>query len=151
MIMISFKPLLIVSHPHGIHSWLLLMVERYNLNLIGYGMTMSKRKGDSKEENIIVMARMKRGKKHFSQKKFYHPKEKVYNKDFDKSKIKCYNCKNKFHYARECRAKKIIKFKGRFHASTVMKDEPTRENAFDDQETKEGVLSCLIPNWIHHH
>ena len=30
-----------------------------------------------------------------------HPKIKVYKNDFDKSKIKCYNCNKKGHYARE--------------------------------------------------
>ena len=52
------------------------------------------------------MTRMRKRKKHLSQKKFFHSKNKVYNKEFDNSKVKCYNCDNKGHYARECEAKK---------------------------------------------
>ena len=45
------------------------------------------------------MERMKKVKKNFSQKKFSHLKKKVYNKEFDKSKVRCYTCDKKGHYA----------------------------------------------------
>ena len=80
------------------------------------------------------MTRMKKGKKNFSQKKFSHSKKKVHNQDFDKSKVRCYNCNKKGHYARECKDKK--KGKGRFHASTTMEDETTQKNASERKETR---------------
>ena len=66
------------------------------------------------------MARMKRGKNHFSQNKFSHSKKNVYNKDFDKSKIIFYNYNKKGHYEKEFHAKP--KGKGIFHASTTIED-----------------------------
>ena len=45
---------------------------------------------------------------------------------FDKSNVKLFNCNKKGHFAREYRANKRGKFKGRFNASTATEDEPTR-------------------------
>ena len=106
------------------------------------------------------MTRMKRGKKPFSWKKFPHPKEKEHHKNFDKTKVKCFNWNKKGHYARECREKKREKLKGIFHASTTTEGEPPRNNSSNDQETrnaedddhwKKYFLKCtndyLISRW----
>ena len=77
----------------------------------------------TKEENFALTTRTKRRKKHFAQEKFSHPKNKLYNKEFDKSKIICYNCNNKGHYVRGCQEKQ--RGKGRFNASTAIEDETT--------------------------
>ena len=77
---------------------------------------------------------MKRGKKHFSQNTFSHPKKKVYNKYFDNSNIRCYNCNKKGHYARNHQAKK--RGKGRFLASIAIVDETTQKNASNEKETR---------------
>ena len=56
------------------------------------------------------MTRMKKGKNPFTSKKF--------NKDFEKSKVRFYNCDKKGHYSMECKAKKKGKYQ--FHASTAI-------------------------------
>ena len=84
---------------------------------------------------------MKRGKKHFSQKKFSHPNKKVYKKYFKNLKIICYNCDKKGHYARECQAKQIVK--EIFDASTAIEDETTQKNAFDGNERKREYYLVL--------
>ena len=70
------------------------------------------------------MTRMKKGKKNFSQKK-------LYNKDFEKSKVRCFNYNKKVHYARECQEN--LRGKGIFNASTATEDETTQKNSFDEE------------------
>ena len=75
----------------------------------------------TKEENLALTTRMKKGKRHFSQKNFLHSNKKLFNKYFDNSKVRCYNYDKKGHYAKECKEEK--NGKGRFHASTTIEDE----------------------------
>ena len=103
---------------------------------------------------------MERGNKLFSQKKFKHQKElfsKEFNKNFDKSKVKCFNCIKKGHFARESRAKQRGKFKGRFHASISTEDEPKRNKYSNYQDTRKeyylvsalfGSLAISVETWL---
>ena len=56
----------------------------------------------------------------------------MFNKNFDKSKVKCYNCQNKGHYARECKEKKKGEYQ--FHASMAIEDEPTQKKSSKEKD-----------------
>ena len=97
---------------------------------------------------------MKKWKKQFSQKKFSHPKNKVHNKGFDKLKVKCYNCKKKGHYAKECKSKRG---KGRNHAYNATEYGTTQKNASEENETRReyylflsisGSITRNVETWL---
>ena len=74
----------------------------------------------TKEENLALMARTKKGRKPFSPKKYFHTKKKEITKNFEKTKFKCYYYGKKGHFARECNKRK--KDEGKFHASTAVEE-----------------------------
>ena len=55
----------------------------------------------TKEENLALMARTKKGRKPFAPKKYFHSKKKEITKNFEKSKFKCFYHGKKGHFARE--------------------------------------------------
>ena len=92
----------------------------------------------------------------------HHPKGKHFHKDNtrkDLSRIKCYTCDEKGHYARECPRNKNVSLKKkgnkrRHHAHATEDDEPstkrTRYESEDSSSDKEYVLiSALMGNITH--
>jgi hypothetical protein len=120
------------------------------------------RNGTSKEESLALAARTRKGKIFTPQKKFPQ-KEKRKNsfkgKEFDMSKVKCFNCQLKGHFARDF--PKIIKGnKGKYCASIVVEDESRRtktKEASNNQETRReyylistlsGSLTNADESWL---
>ena len=62
--------------------------------------------GSSKEENVALTAKTKKGKRFPSRKKFSVQREKdrggFRGKDFDISKVRCFHCQKKGHFIRNC-------------------------------------------------
>jgi len=81
---------------------------------------MTARTGTTNIDNVALAAKTRRGRKppqkHFQKNKY---KGNFKGKDFDMSKIICFNCNKKGHYARDCRSKKRGFHKGKHHASTA--------------------------------
>ena len=121
------------------------------------------RNGPSKEENLALTTRTRRGKRFTSQKKFPPQKEKsrggFKGKDFDITRVKCYNYQQKGHFARDC--PKIRKgHMGKYRASIAAEDESQRtktKGASSNQETRReyylistlsGSLSNNVESWL---
>ena len=91
------------------------------------------------------MARTKKGRKPFPPKKLFHAKKKEFTKNFDKSKVKCFYCGKRGHFARECNKNK--KDEEKFHASTVIEETP-KTNAPEEKETREYYLISTLSRYI---
>ena len=81
----------------------------------------------TKEEDISLMERIKKGRKPLSTKKD------EFNKYFDKSKAWCCYSQKEGHYAREFYAKK--KNKEKFHVSTIVDEyEPSLKKSAEEKD-----------------
>jgi hypothetical protein len=96
---------------------------------------MTMRSGPSNEENVVMAAKTRRGKKSSSQKNFHKNFQKdkfkgtFKGKGFDMSKVKCFNCNKMGHFAKDCRYKKKDYHKGKHHASTVEEEESGKKTS----------------------
>ena len=72
----------------------------------------------TKEENLSLMARTKKERKHISPKDTFRAKKKYIHEGMDKSKLICFYCKNTGHFIWDFNARKIKE--GRIHASTTV-------------------------------
>ena len=79
----------------------------------------------TKEENLALMARTKKGRNPFAPKKFFHAKKKEINKNFDKSNILYYYYQNSRHFAWNFHTRK--RRERRIHASTDVKETSKKE------------------------
>jgi hypothetical protein len=100
------------------------------------------RNGTSKEENRALATRIRRGRRFTPQKKFFQ-KEKskgsFKRKEFDMTRVKCFNCQRKGHFARVC--PKIRKGnKGKYRASIAAKDESQRS----EKGTRVSIVLLLL-------
>ena len=119
--------------------------------------------GFSKEENVALTAKTKKGKRFPSRKKFSAQREKdrggFRGKDFDITKVRCFHCQKKGHFIRNC--PKLRKaHKGKFHVDVVEEKETYKkksEEASGDQETKKkyylvsafsGSLKDNAKSWL---
>lgn len=66
-----------------------------------------------------------KGKKSFNPKRFQKEKIKTgyKGKNFDISKVRCFNCQKLGHFAKDCRSNKKKYYKGKHHASTAIEEE----------------------------
>jgi hypothetical protein len=109
--------------------------------------------GSSKEDNIALTARTKKGKRFPSRKKLSIQKEKdsggYKDKDFDISRVRCFNCQKKAHFARNS-SKSRKGHKDKFYVVVAAKEERTyrrkpREVSSDQKTRKEYYpFSALI-------
>ena len=69
-------------------------------------------------------------------------------KNFDISKVKCFNCLKMGHFAKDCRSKKKGNFKGKHQASVATEDEEprkkTRVSSSDQEKRKEHYLVSAL-------
>ena len=75
---------------------------------------------------------MKKGRKPFTPKKYFHSENNTLIKEFVKLKVHCHNFQRKGYYVRGCRAKKNSE--ERFHTSTEVEDETPQKNAPEEKE-----------------
>ena len=87
----------------------------------------------TKEENLGLTARSKKGRKTFSPKNSLGEKKKETNKGFEKSKILYLYCKNPRQFVRDCHVRE--RKEGIFHASTTV-EENSKEDAPEEKETR---------------
>ena len=101
----------------------------------------------TKEENLALRAKTKKGRKPFAPKKSLHTKKKEIDKGFDKSKLLCFYCQKLGHFIRDCHVKK--RKEGRFHASTAV-EETSKEDAPKEKETRREyyLVSALFGSLI---
>ena len=94
----------------------------------------------TKEENLSLMTRMKKGRKPFTSNKLFHGKKRMFKKDFDKSKDELFYCGKKGHFAKECYERN--KKEGRIHAFTVVEGgEPCqKKSSKEEHDRKEFYL-----------
>ena len=65
--------------------------------------------------------------------KYFHSKKKEFNKEFNKSKVQCFYCHEKGHYAREFYVNK--KSQERFHASTLVEEDgPSQKKSSKEKD-----------------
>lgn len=95
----------------------------------------------SKEENVALTTKKKKGKRFPSRKKFFAQREKdiggFRGKDFDITKVRCFHCQKKGLFIRNCR--KLRKgHKGKFHVDVAEEKETYKksEEPSGDQETR---------------
>ena len=80
--------------------------------------------GPSREDHVALTSKTTKGKMTFNPKKFQKEKLKTAygGKNFDLSRVRCFNCQKLGHFAKDCRSKKKD-FKGKHHASTAIEEE----------------------------
>ena len=113
----------------------------------------------SEYQSLIVHSNKIRWDYHHPKGKHSHQKNNLIRSNKDLSKIRCYSCYEKGHYARECPRKKngSHKKKGskkRHHAHTAEDDEPPRkkvkEESDDSSSEEEYVLISALTGTVTH-
>ena len=86
----------------------------------------------TKEENLALMARTKKGRNPFAPKKNFCAKKKEIHKGMNRSKLICFYCKKSGHFTQHCNIRKIKE--GRIHASTAVGGEPSQEKSSKEED-----------------
>ena len=87
----------------------------------------------TKEENLALTNKTKKGRNPFTPNKLFHAKNKEFTMNFEESKFICLYYGKRGHFARECNEKK--KDEGKFYASIVVEETP-QKNAPEEKGTR---------------
>ena len=96
----------------------------------------------TKEENITLIARTKKGRRPFAPKKSLHAKKKEINKGFEKSKLLCFYCQKSRHFIQDCCVKKRKEWS--FHASTIVKENSKEDTPEGKERRREYYLVSAL-------
>ena len=111
----------------------------------------------SEDKALIVQSKKGRRKNHHHQCKHSHQKYNFVKKD--PSKLRCYTCDERGHFARNCpmnkiRSKKKKNSKRRHHAHTAEDDDPLRkrvkQESEDSSSDEEYVLISALMGIVTH-
>ena len=107
--------------------------------------------GPPKEDHAALATKFSKRKRSFAPKKFQKVKTSAgfKGKKFDISKVKCFSCQKLGHFAKDCRSKKQKRgFKGKFHASTAIEEEPKSSSSPQDKKKEYLLVLALSGNIV---